>query len=433
MVRRLLRYGLVSSIIIAFMSMSQVWAQDLNGDNSVEFEIDGRTSRRINVPFEIVNNLIIIEGRINNSVPLKFILDTGVGKTLITSLPEGEEIYLNSSRTVKLAGLGEGEPVEAFYAESNILTIETVEGRNIEVLFLKEDIFQLSSFMGTNVHGIIGYDLFANFAVEIDYLAKVVRLYDTKAFAKKFRELPKHSKWHKIPIDIQDQKPYVIVGHKHKDGIGFTEIRLLIDSGSSNAFSLYDLTHPSIHIPKARLNSLIGVGLSGNVNGYLGKVAEMKLGDFIFEEPVIAYPDSFAIRKAFDVGDRNGSMGGEVLRRFKVIFHYEGGYMLMRKNKDFRENFEYNKSGIEVNTPIPNMPLYVVSAIREGSPADLDGLEVGDVLKYINKKNTLTMELNEVLNYLQKSRSNRLSIGVQRESMYKTVSFQLEDELKVDQ
>ncbi len=410
------------------------WAQVASADTThhEDFEIVGSKNRRITIPFEVANNLIILEASVNGSRPLKFILDTGVGSTLITSLPIEEEIYLTHTRIVSLSGLGEGEPVEAFYSDTNQLRIGNVVGQNVEILFLKEDVFKLSLFMGTSVHGIIGYDLFNNFAVEVNYITKKLYLYDVDVFDAKFERLAKHRWWHKYPIILQDKKPYIHVKLKHKKGVAYENLRLLIDSGSSNAFSLYEGTDDAITIPKVNINTLIGVGLSGNVNGFLGRVQEMQLGDFTFEKPVIAYPDSHAIRKAFSLGERNGSLGGEILRRFKMIFNYQKGYVLMRKNQSYKSRFDYNISGIEVNTPIPDFPLYVVSQIRPGSPADEKGIEKGDIIKRINGDPSARMKFNEVLSYFQKHKTSHLKIEVQRDSVYTIYRLKLRNSLVVD-
>lgn len=397
-----------------------------------EFSINGRNDRPVTIPFELVNNLIIIEVSLNGSVPLKLILDSGVTNTLITSLPNNEEIYLHSTRTVSLSGLGEGEPIEAFYSEKNQINIGKVVGTNVEIFFLKEDIFRLSSFMGTYVHGLIGYDIFANFAVEINYLSKEILLYDPKEFKEKFEKLPRHWKWHKFPITVEDDKPYVEMRFKHEPGINYSTLKLLIDTGSSNAFSLYELTHNNITIPESNISTLIGVGLSGKINGYMGRVKKMRLGEFVFDEPVVAYPDSHAIRRVFFLGERNGSVGGEVLRRFKIIFHYQEGYILVRANKDFGDRFHYNLSGIEVNTPIPNIPLYVVSEVRENSPADKEGIMKGDVIKYINGEPAARFDLNEIIAYLQKNQGSRVQLEVQRDTLFKRFRLKLDNELVVD-
>ncbi len=425
----------IASLLVILLAQVQVFGQDSSSfePENAAFTINGRSDRPVVIPFELVNNLIIIEARINGSVPLKLIVDTGVSNVLITSLPNGEEISLRSTRTVTLSGLGEGDPIEAFYAERNRLNIGTVEGTNVEVLFLKKDIFNLSAFMGTYVHGLIGYDLFSKFAVEIDYIAKKIILYKPEEFEEKFRKLPDHRWWHKYPITIEERKPYIDVDFKHRPGSPYISLRLLIDSGSSNAFSLYKITHEDIIVPQSHIEALIGVGLSGNVNGYLGRVQKMKLGnEFIIDQPVIAYPDSFAIRRAFELGDRNGSIGGEVLRRFKVIFHYRDNYILVRRNHNFGEEFHYNRSGIDINTPLPNIPLYVVSEVRENSPAGREGIRKDDIIKNINGESVLDMDLNKIINVLQKSKRSRMKIRIQRDSVYKNFHLLLNDQLKVD-
>ncbi|MAO66151.1 MAG: hypothetical protein CL666_14240 [Balneola sp.] len=423
-------------MILLAAASSQGIAQDTDSvepSDSLAFKITGDKDERITIPFEVVNNLIIIKATINDSAPLKFILDTGVAKTLVTSLPGGAEILLKSSRVVQLSGLGVGDPVEAFYSEKNSLSIDRVVAEELDILFLKEDIFQLSSFMGTEVHGIMGYELFASFAVEINYISEEIFLYHPEAFEEKFERLPRHRKWHKISLQIHEKKPYVNVSLKHQPGASEVPLRLLIDTGSSNAFSLYDLTHDEIEIPKSRINSLIGVGLSGQVSGYMGRVEAMKLADMKFEEPVIAYPDSVSIRRVFSLGDRNGSLGGEVLRRFKVIFHYPNKALYVRKNRDFGDRFYYNLTGIEVNTPLPNLPLYVVSDVRENSPADQKGIQKGDIIKHINAEPVSRMGLNEVIAYLQKTEGRRLRVGIQRDSVYKRYEFKLRNKLQVDE
>lgn len=420
------------SVFILFWVPNGVEAQNRSESKDSVFRIVGPKDKRVEIPFELINNLVVIEASLNGSSPMKFILDTGVGTTLISSLPPGEEIYLPNSRVVSLTGLGEGESVEAIYTNNNTFSLSRVEAENLEVLYLKENIFMLSSFMGTQVHGIIGYDMFANFAVEVNYRAKEIYFYAPDEFEEKFKKLPKHRKWFKYPIHIEEKKPYIDLLYQHKKDSEPANVRLLIDSGSSNAFSLYDLTHEAIKIPENRIETLIGVGLSGRVRGYLGRVKEMKLGTFEFDKPVIAYPDSFAIRRAFGLGDRNGSLGGEVLRRFKVIYHYQDGYILVRKNRDFGDKFYYNLSGIEVNTPFPDLPVYVVSDIREHSPADKAGVKAGDIIRFINGENVSKKDLNEVLHELQKNESSNMVLEVQRDSVFVKVNLKLENELPID-
>ncbi len=427
------RFNLLAllQVFALVLTSSIVEAQKVRSDSSY-FKIEGDKRDRITLPFELINNLVVIKASINGSNTLKFIVDTGVRYTLITSMYD-EEIPIFSSRPINLAGLGEGEALPAYYSENNQISIKGITGVNMDVVFLGRDIFMLSTFMGTDVHGLIGYDLFANFAVEINYRKRVIYLYDPDEFESKFEKLPRHRKWFEYPIYIENRKPYLNVRYKNSPNDSYTPLRVLIDTGSSKAFALYESTHPEIKLPEATISTFLGTGLSGNVTGYLGRIQSMKLGDFDFEKPVVAFPDSISVRRALKINNRHGSIGGEAFRRFKVILHYKNRSIYLRKNRDFNEDFDYNASGIEVGTPLGSLPYYVISDVREGSPADRAGVEEGDVLQRINGQRVENFSLNDVMHYFHKKEGPRLSLEVQRNDTT-TAEFELfmENELKVD-
>ncbi len=399
-------------------------------DNKPAFRLMGDRGERLVFPFELINNLVVIEARINGSEPMKFILDSGAGRNIITSL-YNREIYLKNAETVMLAGLGEGERLEAFRSKGNQVQIERIIGEDVEVLILKEDVFKLASFMGTEVHGILGYDLFDSFAVEIDYRAKLLKIYDPLRSKEKFEELPKHRKWFTIPIVVENEKPYTNIFFKNSETDEYSPLKLLLDTGASNSLSFYDPTSEEIVLPENTINTLLGIGLSGNVSGALGRVKKVKFGPFEFEEPVVAFPDSLSVRRAFGFDDRNGSIGGDLLRRFKVIFNYHEGLLYLRKNKNFNEDFTYNVSGIEVSTPFPDLPYYEISFIRKDSPAERAGLEEGDVIRKINGRKAEELSLNDLLNIFQNKEGRRVRMEVERDTTAVSLRFELKDELRL--
>ncbi|MBD3615202.1 MAG: aspartyl protease family protein [Gracilimonas sp.] len=396
------------------------------------FEITQNKDRRVTIPFKLINNLIVVEVHINNSVPMKFILDSGATGNIITSLYD-EELYLNNVNTVRLAGLGEGTAIEAFQSLDNTIQIgDRIRAVNAEILLLKQDVFQLDTFMGTRIHGILGHDFFESFIVEINYSRKLLRIYEPNNFKEKFKELPEHRKWYELPMSVQDNKSYLNVGYKHKNGDEFIPLRLLLDTGASNSFSLYESMDESIKVPDVTINSIIGTGLSGKVTGELGRVQSMKVGEFIFEEPVVAFPDSHSVRRVLRVEDRKGSIGGDIFRRFKVIFNYGNELLYLRRNSDFNDEFYFNTSGIEVYTPVPDLPFYVVAYVREGSPAFSAGVKEGDVIREINGTRAVDLKMNDLINYLQYKKSKTISLKVERDSTVKNLSFRMDAQLVPD-
>lgn len=418
----------VAMVLLPLLGVLPATAQS---EEKPTFWLMGDRSDRLVMPFELINNLVVIEARINGSEPMKFIVDSGAGRNIITSL-YNKEIYLNNTETVLLAGLGEGERLEAFRSTGNQVQIERIASNDVEVLILKEDVFRLASFMGTEVHGILGFDLFDSFAVEIDYRAKLLKIYDPVKAEEKFEKLPRHRKWFTIPISVENEKPYVTISFKNNRNDDYSDLKLLLDTGASNSLSFYDPTSDEIVLPDNTISTLLGIGLSGNVSGELGRIKKVKFGPFEFEEPVVSFPDSLSVRRAFGFDDRNGSIGGDLLRRFKVIFNYHEGLLYLRKNKNYNDDFTYNVSGIEVTTPYPNLPYYEISFLRKNSPAKKAGLKEGDIIRKVNGKKAEELTLNDLLNIFQKREGDRVRMTVKRDTVSVSLRFDLKDELQLN-
>lgn len=384
------------------------------------------------IPFKLINNLIVISLELNGSQPLNFILDSGVRRTLISELPENGEILLNKVEKIALRGLGGDNLVYGFRSPGNRIKVGRVEGFGAEVIVLEKNLLQLSQLMGTFVHGIIGYDLFSSFIVEIDYMSKQIILYE-RTNDKKINHLSNHRKWTALPIEIDETKAFVNIDYQHGYSTNTVPVRLILDTGSSGAISLFNQTSDQIRIPKQHISGLLGVGLGGEIYGKTGRIHRLQLDEFVFNNTVVAYPDSSYLNEILSANGRNGSLGGDVLRRFKVVMSYEHKVLLLRKNRNYKEAFTYNRSGIDVSTPFPNLPVYIISKIKEGTEAARIGLKEGDVLKQVENKNTTGLQLTEILEYLREGKNNRIKLIIERDGLKKKFSFDLGLDLVVDQ
>ena len=92
----------------------------LNAQNG--FQLVGNTSK-VSIPFDLVNNLIIIPINVNG-VKLNFLLDTGVSETIIFSLDDAGEVIFNQSQTIKMKGFGKKEDFDAYRCRNNKLAIK---------------------------------------------------------------------------------------------------------------------------------------------------------------------------------------------------------------------------------------------------------------------------------------------------------------------
>jgi len=416
---------LLLAILFIFISTSQL--SNAQG-SAIHLHFQKSKTKKMDIRFELIHNLIILPVFINGSDTMKFILDTGVSHTMITSLNGTAGISFNFAREIELYGLGSGREVKAFHSFGNILEMPGVIGFNHNIIILKEEFDYLSQGLGTQIHGLLGFDVFDSFVVEIDYNNKKITLYDPKFYKDRRKErLLKKSK--SVPITVVRRKPFVKASVIDEYGQSI-DVNLLIDSGASHALSLFKSSDPRLDFPDNSIYTFIGVGLSGDIYGHIGRVKRFNIGDFRFKKPLITYPDEESVQLTDYELNRSGSIGADILKRFTIVFDYHGQEMLLRPNSDYKSEFKYNLSGIDITTPIPDLPLYEVTKIRKGSPAWIAGLEVGDQIVSINGIETSEYSLSNIVQMLQSKAGRTMRVDIRRRDQQFSAKFTLEDPIK---
>src|SRR5690606_25797314 len=113
-----------------------------------------------------------------------------------------------------------------------------------------------------------------------------------------------------LPLDIENRKAYVKGTVLMKDAANIP-VKLLVDTGSSDALWLFHAPDKGLDIPEKNYEDHLGKGLSGDIFGKRSKINGVKIGGFELKEAKVAFPywESFAALE--NLGDRNGSVGGE--------------------------------------------------------------------------------------------------------------------------
>lgn len=367
------------------------------------------SKRKVTIPFKLVHNLIVIPVKVNQSSTLNFILDSGVKTTLITRLYYTDSLDLNEAQKVEITGLGVGSTMEALHSTGNSISLKGIEGRNQQVLVLTQDAFDLSSRMGMHIHGIIGYDIFKNFVVQINYSSQTLTLYRPDFLVKKKRKTEEY------PLHIEAHKAYIYADIQQQNG-DTLQVKLVLDTGASNTVSLYLPSDERIALPTKVMETYLGRGLSGDINGKIGRLSSLSIGKYQLTNLPAAYPDEAAIKAALSISNRNGNLGSDILSRFNVVIDYPHNRLLLLPNRNFRKPFHYNMAGFEITTPMPGTNVYVVSSVSAGSPASVAGIKTGDQLMGINGQRCFQLTLNEILEIFESRPGKKINMSLLRDA-----------------
>jgi len=378
--------------------------------------------RKARIPIQIYNNLIIAPVILNGQVPLKFIIDTGVRTAILTDKDLSDFLNLTYTRKYTISGIGGEKLVDAYVTNDVSLDLPGVNSRGHALLVLDQDFLQLKSFLGEDIHGILGYELFSRFIVQIDYQHKELVLMSPHTFKPK-------RKYQVLPISIQDTKPYLISDVKINDST-VVRLKLLIDSGASHGLFLDPQSDQHIKVPDRHVASIIGRGIAGVMYGKIGRVPSLALGDYHVNNVITNFPDPESYIDSLKISPivfRNGAIGGEVLSRFKVIFDFSAEKLYLRKNRSFKKKFYYNLSGLTVKAIGKNLNEFEISDVREKSPSFIAGLLPGDQIKKINGLPSTNLDLHQVNGFFNSSPGKRVSIEVVRNGELIKKEFRLED------
>ena len=407
---------------------------------------------KITIPFQLINNLIVMPVEVNN-VKLNFVLDTGVEKTFLLSIEDTDSVELKNIKSVKIRGLGQDESINAYLSEKNTIAVKEFVDNNHDIYIVTDQDINFSAQLGIPVHGILGFDFLKNHFIAINYQTKKINIYKNKEnFSPK-----KLKKYQELPISLELGKPYINTNVTLNGNV--QNVKLLLDTGSSDAVWLFPNKKYNIQVPKKYFEDFLGRGISGSIFGKKSKLENLNLGNFNINSPNVSFPDSLFTYKINLKNGRNGSIGSEILKRFNTILDYKNQKIYLKSNSFFYEKFGYNMSGIEIQhnglnwikeeillqtrlkgleiplfeNEVKNYkyqfslkPVYEITSIRKNSPGEKVGLLIGDKITKINNTYVFRLTLQDINKLLQSEEGKWISIEIERNEKIINFKFQLE-------
>lgn len=405
------------------------------------------------IKFELINNLIVFPVEVNGA-KLSFLLDSGVSKPILFNIINiSDSIQINHVESIYLRGLGDGGFIEAVRSKQNIFKLGDAISINQEIYVIFDESINFTPRLGVAIHGIIGYDIFKDFIVEINYASKYIKLHKPETYKYK-----KCKKCQTFDLELNQNKPYINAQVEiHSKQI---PVKLLIDSGGSDALWLFEEDSLGIYPDTDKyFHDFLGKGLSGSVHGKRTRISSFSLNNFHLKEVNAAFPDSSAISFARKFKERNGSIAGELLKRFNIVFDYSNKKINLKKNNNFNLPFQYNMSGIVIEqdgvrvvkeknnstfkdaygNQLENInkltvtesyayllkPAYKIVELRKDSPAELAGLQTGDIIIRVNGKEAHHLKMNEINEMLRADEGDVIKLKIDRNGKELDFTFKL--------
>lgn len=363
----------------------------------------------VEIPFSYYNDFIIVDVIFDNRFPLKFIFDTGAEHTVLLKREIADISGIPFERRFEIIGSDMRTPLFAYLIRQIPLEIGPLKIPSQSMLVLEEDYFDFEKKVGTEIQGIIGADIFRAYRIHINYEKRTIKF----AFSGQEQLLKRN--FTPLPLELYKNKPYLLAKIKLADQTEI-ETKLLLDTGAGLALLLHTNTHSDLRLPEKVIPGEVGVGLGGELEGFIGRVAEMNLNDSPFKamNVVTNFQEIDDLTDTLQLNGRNGLIGNIILRRFETVIDYPRSILYLKPNRNYRKKFKFDRSGLSFIAAGPTLTEYYVSKVIAGSPAHDAGMIRGDRLIRIDGISTWLMTFDGLLNKFKKKAGKRVRVTFRR-------------------
>ncbi|HQF39479.1 MAG TPA: aspartyl protease family protein [Opitutaceae bacterium] len=326
------------------------------------------------VPGRLVSNLLLVEGSVGGAGPYYFLVDTGSSVTLVS-----DRIAATVPGFRPNVGLA---PVQVISAAGGATLLGSITVPSIElggtgfatVRAAVYDFVDFSNHLGVTVDGILGFPVFRDVLLTLDYPRSRVVL--SPRFPA--RAIPGIA----VPFALEDgTRPIINVE------LGAATFMALIDSGSNLPFTLNATgLNPSFKYGP-RTGPLVAT-LSGDAPRQIGRLAAtLVLGTVEIREPRVMLTDQLP------------TIGAEILRHFTLTFDQHRGLVVLTPERDAPVKLPAQRT---TGLSFARLPAeWRVLQVMEDAPATTQQIRPGDAIVGIDGEPIVKWNLDRFEKHLR--------------------------------
>ena len=381
-----------------------------------------RKGKRIELPFTLINDFIVINVLVDNVIPSRFIVDTGAENTVLLDKKMTDLLDVDYRKTYNIRGSDIETLLTAYLVTGIDLRLDNaLLARDRSMLVLKDNYFNFERIIGQNVQGILGADFLMRFVLEIDYRKGVIVLHEPG----KWKPSGRHAR---LKSAFVRNRPYVQLPVALSNGQPLRR-RLLLDSGAGLTLLLHtfgDSTVNNRDLPVQTIPTYIANGLGGKLEGSVGRSRSITLGGRELQG-VVTYFQPIDTTGASHLNEREGIVGNRVLKRFNLVVDYPQRAVYAKPEGKWRQRFRFDRSGLSLLAGGRELRTFNVAAVVPGSPAERAGLQIGDRVVSVNGTSATFLTLSGIIRRLEGKPGRRIRMRYKRGNEYFETEFRLEE------
>ena len=313
------------------------------------------------VPIQISNkNHVWLDVMLNGKGPFHFAFDTGGANVIDPAVAKALGVATGGASEV--TGTGSGAEASSFAVIKTLQVGDAVVTNQVFIVLPISKGFGVST--GTQMDGVIGYEVLSRFVTTFDYENRKVVFHMPGSYT--------------TPPDAT-VVPIALFGTQPQFACGLNDVRATctLDTGASQSLSFYTpfiAAHPSVVPARLTEQGVNGFGVGGSSMGRLGRLRTFSLGGLTLHDLVGDYATQAEGGLALPFLGAN--VGGGVWKRFTMTLDYRAHTMALTPNAGFSVRDQWERSGLYL---IDKGGITAID-VRPGTPAAKAGLKKGDVI-----------------------------------------------------